>query len=127
MGIKNNVSTNKNEEVKKEVIDTTKEQEVQNYEDVELFGEVKNENKFVSGVKGFGRFIKRNAKPFAVGAIVGIGTFEAVKYRMEHGKSVSQKEDNYYLDNNYNEEFEEPESDDNVIDVESNDVSETEE
>ena len=127
MGIRNNVSTNKNEEVKKEVIDTTKEQEVQTMKNVELVEEAKKENKFVSGAKRFGRFIKRNAKPFAVGAIVGIGTFEAVKHHMENGNSVSQNEDNYYLDNNYNEEFEEPESDDNVIDVESNDVSETEE
>lgn len=123
MSIRKNVSTNENEEAKKEVIDTSKKQEVQNMK-VE---EAKKENKFVSGAKGFGRFIKRNAKPFAVGAIVGIGTFEAVKYRMEHGNSVSQKEDDYYLDNNYSEEFEEPKSDDNVIDVESNDVSETEE
>ena len=127
MGIRKNVSTNENEKVENGVIDTSKGQRVQETEDVELFGEVKKENKFVSGAKGFGRFIKRNAKPFAVGAIVGIGTFQAVKHRMEHGKSVSQENDNYYIENNYNEEFEEPESDDNVIDVESNDVSETEE
>lgn len=46
---------------------------------------------------------------------------------MGNGNSVSQKEDNYYLDNNHNEEFEEPKSDDNVIDVEAKDVSNTEE
>jgi hypothetical protein len=125
MDIRKNVSTNENEEVENGVIDTSKGQRVRLQE--LNWKEVKNENKFVSGAKGFGRFIKRNAKPFAVGAIVGIGTFQAVKYRMEHGKSVSQENDNYYIDNNYNEEFEEPESDDNVIDVESNDVSETEE
>lgn len=123
MDIRKNVSTNKNEEVENGVIDTSKGQRLQMLN----WKRVKNENKFVSGAKGFGRFIKRNAKPFAVGAIVGIGTFQAVKYRMEHGKSVSQENDNYYIDNNYNKEFEEPESDDNVIDVESNDVSETEE
>lgn len=123
MDIRKNVSTNKNEEVENGVIDTSKGQRLQMLN----WKRVKNENKFVSGAKGFGRFIKRNAKPFAVGAIVGIGTFQAVKYRMEHGKSVSQENDNYYIDNKYNEEFEEPESDDNVIDVESNDVSETEE
>lgn len=54
MGIRKNVSTNENEEAKKEVIDTSKKQEVQNMK-VE---EAKKENKFVSGAKDLADLLK---------------------------------------------------------------------